>query len=458
MNSDEITAIMENRYSIDCVQLVLAPQLPGTDQKKHRGAGLISQAPDGSFSLKMYCNGNVLPRDVFPRLDWKAGELIHEEYYYRLTANDIKGRQWEAKWIIPDIHSGPDPNGYIVHADIRELSYSSDLYDEVATYYAGIYFPGDINIPFNTAVTEKKMVDGQRRSSSVNLNVSKFSACDIEFEIEKDVGWLMLNALSDTAIDDALVMRLVESLQFVLARSLSWSIVELIHGKTRKVRVKSSQRNVNKSRVQPPVHFQAVDRSNKVWSLFGRYLSHTKTYDEELWHPVFRWIHAVIESGCSSLDTESLILSVAIEGLLREEFDNLYYRNAELQKQIEDVRCGMEKLVLEPSFKNRVFGFFGNMLKPRAKDFLHILKNKNLLDPRLLDEYDKLRNSTAHGELADSSKFQVHLDRCAAVLVLFYHIIFLTIGYSGPYTDYSTRGFPEKEFTMPEQRHTPGRP
>lgn len=458
MNSDEITAIMENRYSIDCVQLMLTPQLPGTDQKKHQGAGLISQTSDGSFSLKMYCNGNVSPQDVFSRLNWKAGELIHEEYYYALTATDIKGRQWDAKWIIPDIHSGPDPNGYIIYANLRELSFSSDLYTEVSTYYAGIYFPGDISIPFNTVVTIEKMVDGQKRSSSGNLNVSKFTVCGIEFEIEKDVGWLLLSALSDTTIDDALIMRLVESLQFVLARPLSWSIVELIHGKTRKVRVKSSQRNVDKSRVQPPVHFQVVDRLDKVWTLFGRYLIHTKTYDEELWHPLFRWIHAVIESGCSSLDTESLILSVAIEGLLREEFDNLDYRNSELQKQIEDARCVIEKSSLQPSFKNRVLGLFGNMLKPRAKDSLHILKNKNLLDPRLLEEYDKLRNSTAHGELADSSKFQVHLDRCAAVLVLFYHIIFLTIGYSGPYTDYSTRGFPEKEFTTTEQRHAPDRP
>ena len=146
------------------------------------------------------------------------------------------------------------------------------------------------------------------------------------------------------------------------------------------------------------------------------------------------------------MDTESLILSVAIEGLLKEEFDNVDYRNAELKKQIDEARCVIASSGLERNFKDRVLGFFGNMLKPRAKDLLHILKDKNLLDSKLVREYDKLRNSSAHGELADSSRFQVHLDRCAAVLVLFYHIIFLAIGYNGPYTDYSTRGFPEKQF------------
>ena len=451
MEIDDITAIMQNRYSIDCVQLSLAPQLSGTGQKSHQGPGLISQAPDGSFSLKMYCNGNVSPLDVFSCMNWKAGEIIHERYYYHLTANDINGRQWEAKWIIPNIQSRHDTNGYIVNADIRELSHSSDLYVEVAGYCAGIYFPGDIAIPFNTPVTVDKIVGGQKRSSSVNLNIARFSACGIEFEAEKEVGWLTLNALSDGAIDDALLMRLAESLQFVLAKSLSWSIIELSHGKTRRVRVRSCQKNVDNSRVQPPVNFQAVDPLNKVWTLFGRYLGHTKKYQDALWHPIFRWIHAVIESGCSSLDTESLILSVAIEGLLKEEFKNLAYRNVELKKQIKEAIRLITRSGLAREFKNRTCSLLGNMWKPRAKDFLHILKDKNLLDPRLVEEYDKLRNSSAHGELADSSKFQLHMDRCAAVLVLFYQIVFLVIGYRGPYTDYSTRHFPEKTFSVPNE-------
>lgn len=448
MNTDEINAIMENRFYIDCVDLILAPHLPGLDRKIHLGAGLISQATDGTFSLKMFCHGVVSQRDMFPRSDWKAGEIVHERYFYHLTAKDIRGRQWKAKWIIPDIQSGPGAtNGYIVNADIRELSYSSDLNIEITSNYAGIYFPGDIGIPSNTAIKTEKVVNGQKRSTSMSLKISRFSACEIEFEIEKDNGWLKLNALSDTTIDNALVMRIVESLQFVLAKSLSWSIIELIQGKTRTVRVRSCQNDLEKSRIQPPIHFQQVDRSSKVWSLFDRYLSHTKKHESELWHPIFRWIHAVIESGCSSLDTESLVLSVAIEGLLREQFENINYRNSELKEQIQEAKCVITKSCLKEDFKNRIIGLFGNMLKPRAKDYLHILKDKNLLDPRLLEEYDRLRNSSAHGELADSSQFQVHLDRCAAVLVMFYQIIFLIIGYSGPYSDYSTRGFPEKEFS-----------
>ncbi|MCX5830069.1 MAG: hypothetical protein NTV58_19030 [Deltaproteobacteria bacterium] len=447
MNIDDITAIMENRYSIDCVQMMLEPQLAGTVGKAHRGMGFISQDPDGSFSLKMYCIGDISPQDVFARsFDWKAGELIHEDYYYKLTASDIRGRQWEAKWIIPDISLGPEPQRYIVGGNIGEFSHSTDL-SHVSAYYAGIYIPGNISIPCGMGSAIEKMVNGQQRSLSTNLNIAKFSACNIDFEIEKNVNWLIINVQSNAPINDALLVRIIESLQFVLAKSLSWSIIELIHDKTIKVRIRPCLRNDNKSRIEPPIQFQSVDPSNKVWTLFGKFLNHTKQYDKLLWHPIFRWIRAVIESGYS-LDAESLMLSVAIEGLIRERFNNLDYRNAELQSQINKARCVITRSELEPDFKNRIFSLLGNMLKPRAKDSLHILKDQNLLDVRLLEEYSKLRNSSAHGELADSSKFQVHLDRCAAVLVLFYHLVFIAINYSGPYTDYSSRNYPEKGFTI----------
>lgn len=449
MDSDEITAIMENRFTIDCTQLTLTPQSDDTSKKIHEGSGFIGQSQDGSFSLKIYCNGDISPMDVFSRLNLPLGEIINEQHYYRLSAKDIKGRQWEAKSILPDIHAGPHPAGYIVNARIRELSYSSgDLYDEVDGYYAGIYFPGDITIPCNTITKVEKIVDGEQRSYSGNLNISKFNACGIDFEIEKEADWLMLRALSNTkSIDDAAVVRFAESLQFVLAKSLSWSIVELFHRRTKKVKVRSCKRNVDQSRIQPPIQFQSVDPSNNVWSLFSKYLGHVINYNNNvLWHPIFRWIHAVIESGCSSIDTESLILSVAVEGLLNEEFNKLEFRSTELEAQIEKVRCIILQSDLEQTFKDRLLGSFGGMLKPRAKDLLHILKDRDLINALLLKEYGKLRDSSAHGEVADSSKFQVHLDRCAAVLVLFYHLIFLAIGYTGPYTDYSTHGFPVKEF------------
>jgi hypothetical protein len=41
---------------------------------------------------------------------------------------------------------------------------------------------------------------------------------------------------------------------------------------------------------------------------------------------------------------------------------------------------------------------------------------------------------------------QEHLDLCAEVVVLAYHILFALVGYQGAYVDYAKRGFPTAEY------------
>ena len=79
------------------------------------------------------------------------------------------------------------------------------------------------------------------------------------------------------------------------------------------------------------------------------------------------------------------------------------------------------------------------MSKPRAKDRLHILKEQGFVRDELIKEYEKLRNSCAHGDLVSGMQMQTDLDQYAAAIVLFYHLIFSAINYSGEYTDYSSR-------------------
>ena len=54
MDQNEIKSIMENRFTIDCPNMKLIPQLSDSSRKIHEGSGFIGQNQDGSFSLKMY--------------------------------------------------------------------------------------------------------------------------------------------------------------------------------------------------------------------------------------------------------------------------------------------------------------------------------------------------------------------------------------------------------------------
>jgi hypothetical protein len=449
MDQNEIKSIMENKFTIDCPNMKLAPQLSDSLHKIHEGSGFIGQNQDGSFSLKMYTKEELSFEDnLLYHEDSMPGEIIEEKHYYQLFTKDISGREWKSKWILPDIHAGSVNNGNVISAKISEISCSSSISNENDIHHASIYFPGEIEVPFNKLTQEEKIVDGEKRAFSSSFNVAKFDSCDFKFEIKKEIDWLKFDAYSITQeINDTHIMRFVESLQFVLARTLSWSIAELIDGKIKKIKIKSCQRNSEQLRIGSPVYMDGP--FSHAWSLFDKYLKHVINYkDKDSWHPISSWVHAVIESGSVSLNTESLVLSVAIEGLLKEEFKHLRSDSSELETQIREVKSIIHKSALNPLFKERLYGSFDAMSQTRAKDLLHILKEKNLINSRFIAEYGKLRNPSTHGDYSNMVNLQEYIDRCACILMLFYHLIFLSIGYKGKYIDYSMRGFPVKEFNI----------
>ena len=51
-----------------------------------------------------------------------------------------------------------------------------------------------------------------------------------------------------------------------------------------------------------------------------------------------------------------------------------------------------------------------------------------------------------HADSPRSIDLQTYINLCDSILVLFYQLIFLVIGYTGYYTDYSTYHYPNKKF------------
>lgn len=304
MQSELLESIIENRLVIDFPKLSLTPCSPDSTNKIHEGSGSIQQNSDGSISMKAYCTDNVSHKEVFQSLNSPAGKIIEEKRFYNLVATDIYGREWISNQIIPYIHAGHEIPGYIINGKIGQISCLEDLGLEKDVHSAIVYFPGMINFPSNTTTKWEKTVSGERRISSVDLNIASFKSCDIDFEIEKQSQWMEFSAVSRTLnIDDVAVMRFIEALQFVLARILEWSVSEIVNGTMRKITIKACQTNIQNANHRPPILPRRVDHNNHHWILFDRYLRKVINYKEDLWHPIFYWIHAVIESSVTSVDT-----------------------------------------------------------------------------------------------------------------------------------------------------------
>lgn len=448
MKANELELISNNKFVLDCPKITLSPELPSTDKKSYTGSGSITQSGTGEFLLKLYCDGVISPievRSLF--LNTTAGKIIGGSEYYCLSAVDLKGRSWEAKRIFPNIHSGPNP-GYLVLGGLNEISYSSNLPKALTKSSVNIGYRGDIDIPCNKDTTVETSVGGERRSKYADFNIAKFQTNGFEFEIKKEKDWLSFCAVTQSRpITNAVITRFTEALQFVLGRTLHWSVMELLQQQTQETRVRASLKNEKESsRIQPPISFRSYDNANNVWNLFGKYFGHVISYPERTWHPLFSLIHSVIESGKASLEAEALTLSVSIEGILKREFSALAMPDEVFKKQVDRALNLIERSELSDSIKERMSGFLGAMLSPRAKDRLFILKDKRFIYKELIESWDKLRNSSTHADSPESVDFQTYLNRCNSALVLFYHLVFLAIGYTGEYTDYSSYDYPMKSF------------
>lgn len=443
-----IKLIIENQFVLDCPKMLLTPQLPDSTRKRYTGSGVISQNDAGSLTFKIFgTDGSLLDSFLDKYNSITPGKIIGEEHYYYLLATSLNGRQWEARRIDPDTNSGTA--GFTAHGSIIELSHKYQIRTSVDGYFADIYFPGDIDIPCNRTSTVQKFIDEKRVSWSGNRNIAKFEACGFNFELEQGKNFLVFRVQSKSQeINSASIIRFIETLQFVLARSLSWAVLEQFHGQNAKITVRSLKKNDKKLVIGPPIALQQCrDKPNIVWDLFQKYLEHVINFKKESWHPISWWMHKVIESESSSIDVEALIRSVAIEAILKLEFSELKNNDLELQSQIEIITDIIQKQDnITDKFKKRIFGLLGSFKNPRAKDRLHILKKQGFINEMHIEEYGKLRDTSAHGSQFSDISLQEIIDSCNSVLVLFYHLIFTAIEYKGPYTDYSSYNFPLKDF------------
>lgn len=65
------------------------------------------------------------------------------------------------------------------------------------------------------------------------------------------------------------------------------------------------------------------------------------------------------------------------------------------------------------------------------------LEDMGILDPNLVEAWQKIRNTRAHGGFSGADNLFENNERNLTVLQLLYNLVFLIIGYTGSYTDYS---------------------
>ena len=248
--------------------------------------------------------------------------------------------------------------------------------------------------------------------------------------------------------------RIIESLQFVLARPLLWSIMIKGTGGSTISCIREIGSNNLRYKVQPPISL--TDNTEWFCKLFELYLKYVLQHTEDKLHPISAQMRSICRASVGNVETQSLILSVAVESILKRVHETTFQLSPEEKEWINKAQEYFCSWGGPENLSKRILSLFTMLPNPSASMRLNELVELRAINNEHRQAWSTLRNKLAHGGALGSTSLQEFLELSNTVLVLFYHLVFFAIGYEGKYTDYSTIGWPQKDYkiTSPPENAT----
>jgi hypothetical protein len=442
VNISEIEKVTSFKWQIDC------PVIKVLDIKNNKVldefSGEIFQKEDGELRIKAIKNGSSPLLHIGLH---KAGKLIKGQY--KIEAYPYSGTK---PWIA-DVHNfygSSGPSGSVLKARVYELHKNEDIPKKIKLPDSMTMLLKSVDsFPLLISQEYTKKVAGGTVSHSTR-DKSEFSIKGLQMEFVKDNDLLKVTIRSKSKsskyiIDDGIAKKVLNGIQFILGKRVHILMKEITNN-TSSVTTLHSIKNGQVEPIRPPV--SRIDINEDCLELLKTYLSYlltTKKKSPKL--PLL--INSVIESAGSSLEAQCLTFTVAVEGVVNNVLSKeLHVATAFSEKEIDGIKKDVTTSVKDDEKKKRVNSLIDVLNQIRAKDRLYALVGSGIIKDPLVKSWDKIRNKAAHGNLLiESEKVQEYYDHLSKTVTLFYQLVFLTIGYTGKYTDYSEYGYTDKTFT-----------
>ena len=309
-----------------------------------------------------------------------------------------------------------------------------------------------MRIPGNASTKVTTVTPDGSISRHLRLDTAQVKTVFGDFNIFNRPGMLVVEAVSPTMFPAHFETRIVEALGFVLAKPLTWNVIELVEGGVETVRLRGVPEAVD-AKLQPPVVGGTIDMSGgDVWRLFNQYLTMVCTHAGPEFHPCSRHVFSVLEASAGTVGARGLALGVAVDGLAKELFPDAGVLPTTLKPLVKQLRTYFRAW---PEFHNegtkralhdRVDAMLGRILDVSAKSRLFALAREKSVYEAHIKAWNDLRHASAHGVMPGSDDIQTLVDLCGGVTVLMNHLVFRAVGYEGTYRDYSVHGWPKKRY------------
>lgn len=407
----------------------------------YEGAGLLSQEPDKSIQLRVFA-APVDCSEAFNRhfnRNLTPGELVPESQYYDFEGRDPYGTAWRAHRISIETDFG---SGTYVRTRPRILEKFEERTKPAERPAIVAFFPGKFELPWH-AITE---------NGNLGWSVNRF---------ERDTGhfsWLVVKTEDGLWLTFKSLVSPIESrfesflhgLSIFMGRRLNPTCLSIYEGNQQITRILNRLHEPDVEKLLTPIRPER-DFAEDAHSYLERFMEKTAgeaDLEEEPCNLAYRYWHRILRARETDIENSSLVLSVAIEGLVKKTLLSQKDVDPEFVKQVDEAKPILKKAGLGPRALECVLSSLGNAKHPRVQDALRRLVRESVAGEVHLEAWKGLRHASAHGGILedDEQALQEHLDRFHICLDLYYRLVFLLIGYEGRHTDYGTRGWPTRVF------------
>jgi hypothetical protein len=311
--------------------------------------------------------------------------------------------------------------------------------------------PGEFHLP-----------GGRRTATEGSISGTEFSGeCDgAQWHITQIPGGIDISFWIDSGPLDPRCTYFLWALEILLGRAITPLITQYAHAGTLITLIKSRNCALEKMKLLNPIFFSDWIPTSSATEFIYCFIRMRQNQNMEVTPlgVIYRFWHRMLRADQDDVENAALIVSVGIEGIVKNAFQSEHDADHDLPKYIDASRPVIESIDIPERVRGILLSSLGNAGRFRMKDVLKRLIDQGAITNDHLEAWTYLRNSTAHGTVPRPGDVSLrsHLDKFRCCLDLFYRLTFLVVSYQGLFRDRSrapwrTRTFPDSmETTITE--------
>lgn len=443
-----VRKIVANGIKLDCPKIVLTQNSKDSPRTWSFAGSLEFDVREG-VSARLFSTSPERPRngidEFFKQInETRPGEFYPAHRYYSLKATDVDGNVWTSDHVHVDEEDRETHS--IVQIKTRQIQMVSPAPED--NDYAHLVFVDKLDIPENS-LTRTDTRRGDRATHKVDHvgSEGEISHATVKF-IKSDANPSQCDVIvrpteGGPALPVNFPSKMIETLRFLTGDMIFFAMAETVHSGVRKV-VFAQTAPLNSGISFRPIAPRR-DHAPDFYRLMDRYLSYAYANSSgDDFSFISTKLHPLYNLKYVSLEAVALLVSVTVESVIQHSFKTVGSVSQAVKNEIEEIAKAIDALSVSDKIKTRAKSSLGGMKSLRPVDRLYALQSENKILVGEIQGWKDLRNVSAHGSLRmEPGPNQKLLDDIFGAANLLNKLIFLVVGYSGVYTDYSTRGWPD---------------